>query len=273
MKQHSLLSPFLVCLCLPLTGAVTVVEDFESAALDDDIGTLSGWTENTDPNLLMDIKADPADASNKVLRVQLPSGTIDNSDAGAWKSLGSSLGTGSTAATLFYQMRFENTGARAFAGFSAASTGDLAASTNFGQTAAYAGGITSGGGFGSRDAGTTESAGSPSLDTWYNVWLVVDNSTRRYDVYINSGTGGASVGDLLFSGQDFRTGADGIPGPLDKLVVLGTNNSADAAYFDSFVLDDTAANLNYQLVPEPSTYALFFGTFAGLLILLRRCRN
>lgn len=272
MKKTICFLPLLGLFHLSAPAIVTVVEDFQGAALDDDVGTLTGWTEYTDPNLQMDIKADPADGTNQVLRVQLPSGTIDNSDAGAWISLGTSIPTTSAAATLFYQMRFEDAGARAFAGFSAASSSDLSSSVNFNQTAAYAGGITSGGGFGSRDAGTTTSAGAPVTDTWYNVWLVVDNSSQTYDVYVNTGTSAATAGDLLFDDHAFRTGADGIPGQLDKLIVLGTNNSADATYFDNFIIDGSAANLNYQLVPEPSTYALISGILVSLL-LLRRRRN
>jgi len=269
MKKHLLLIPVSLLTSLTASAIVTVIEDFESAATNDEVGTLAGWTQFTDPDMDADIQEVD---SNKVLRIQLPSGAINNDDAGAWISLGTSIPTSSSAATLFYQMRFEDSGARAFAGLSAASTTDLASSVNFDEVAAYAGGITSGAGFGSRDGGTTDSAGTPSEDTWYNVWLVVDNSTQTYDVYINSGTSAATAGDLLFADQAFRTGADGIPGALDKLIVLGTNNSSDATYFDNFTLDDAGVNLNYQLVPEPSTYALISGILVSLL-LLRRRRN
>jgi hypothetical protein len=259
-------------LTVPVSAAVIIIEDFEAGAIDDNIGTLSGWTENTDPNLTMDIKADPADALNKVLRVRLGSGTIDNADAGAWKSLGGGIATSSTAATLFFQMRFEDglTADRAFAGLSAASAAQLAVSTDFNQAAAYAGGITGTGGFGSRDGGTTLSTGSPAADVWYNFWLVVDNKAETYDVYVNSGAVAATAGDLLWDDNAFRTGAEGIPGSLDKLIVLATGNSTGDAYLDNFVLDDAAANLNYQLVPEPSAYALLLGAAAGLLMLRRR---
>lgn len=268
MKHSILLTNATILFTLPLCAAVTVVEDFESASIDDDIGDLTGWIDNTDSSLTMDIKADPADASNKVLRVNV-SGALGSDTQGAYKALPTAIGTASTAATLFFQIRFENgsTNDRAFAGFSADGTTNT---TNFDSAAAYAGGIVGGGGFGSRNGDTTESLGNPLADTWYNIWLVVDNSSETYDVYVNSGTSAATVGDRLWDDNAFRTTADGIPGSLDKIIVLATNNSTGNAYLDNFILDDAAANLNYQLVPEPSTYALLFGALASLLILRRR---
>ncbi|MGC9452473.1 MAG: PEP-CTERM sorting domain-containing protein [Oceanipulchritudo sp.] len=257
-------------LASPLS-AVIVIEDFEAATPGADIGTLTGWTENTAANLTMDIAADPADALNQVLRVNV-SGAIGSGQSGAWRTTGTSIATSSTAATLFFQIRFENdtVNDRAFAGLSAASEAQLAASTDFDQAAAYAGGITSGGGFGARDGGTTLSTGNPAADTWYNIWLVVNNSTETYDVYINSGAVAATAGDLIWDDNEFRTGADGIPGPLDKLIVLATGSSTGVTYLDNFILDDSAANLNYQLVPEPSAWALILGVAGGLMLLRRR---
>ncbi len=44
---------------------------------------------------------------------------------------------------------------------------------------------------------TATLASGLSLNTWYNVWMVVNNATDRYDIYMNTGTGGAAVGNRL----------------------------------------------------------------------------
>jgi len=79
------------------------------------------------------------------------------------------------------------------------------------------------------------------------------------------------VGDRLFTGNAFRTGASGLPGPLDKLAVIGVGNRPDGVYFDDFILDDSAENLNVALVPEPATLSL--ALLAGWICLLARKRR
>jgi hypothetical protein len=48
-----------------------------------------------------------------------------------------------------------------------------------------------GGGF------TATLAGGLALDTWYNLWLVVDHASDTYDVFLNSGIGDATSADKL----------------------------------------------------------------------------
>jgi len=236
-----------------LSAAFTVFEDFES-------GT-AGWT-NSIPSF--SVVADPTDATNNILGVGSNSGT-------ATLALPSAIDTASTA-TLFFQMYFPSgsNANRAFAGLSASSVANPTAG-DFNYLSAYAGGITGSDGFGARDGGSTLSAGSPTGSTWYNLWLVIDNSADTYDVYINSGTATATAGDLLFSGIDFRTGADGAGTDLETLAILTTGNSTGTAYFDNFAIDTTGANLS--VIPEPSTYALLFGTLGLGLAFWRRSRK
>lgn len=266
-----------VCLCTLLLAslspsvthaAIIVVDNFQNATVGQALGAVPGWTQNTHSNLTMDIVADPAEAANKVLRVRT-AGTIDNL-AGAWISTGSGISSSSTAATLFFQMRFaaDSGNNRAFAGLSAATPAQLAVSNSFGQSAAYAGGITGSGTFGAGSGGSTLNTGNPAANTWYNVWLVVNNNAQTYDVYVNSGAQAAVGGDRLWDNITFRT-AEGLPGTLDKIMVFATSNSTGDVYLDNFTLDDAAANLDYQLIPEPATTASLAGLLA-LAILLRR---
>jgi len=271
MKSVRRFTSFAFGLCFfaacAVQAAVITVEDFELGTVGNSVATLAGWTANLDSDLSMTIQEDPSDSGNNVLRV-LSTGAVAGDEAAAWKSLGSSIPTTSTAATLYFRMRFEtdSTNSRGFAGFSAAADPD-----GFGDGAAYLGGITNSAGFGSRNGENTDSNGDPDADVWYNVWIVADNSMQTYDVYLNT-SGAATAGDLLFSENAFRTGAGGLPGPLNKLAVIGVGNRPDGVFFDDFVLDDTDQNLNVALVPEPSGLVLV-GAVAGLLIRSHRRRQ
>ena len=41
---------------------------------------------------------------------------------------------------------------------------------------------------------------------WYNVWMVVNNTTDTWDAYVNTGTANATAGDLKLSNIGFRNG-------------------------------------------------------------------
>ncbi len=46
-----------------------------------------------------------------------------------------------------------------------------------------------------------------ALNTWYNIWMVVNQTTDKYDIYMNTGTGAATAGNKLNATQlSFRNG-------------------------------------------------------------------
>ncbi len=60
-----------------------------------------------------------------------------------------------------------------------------------------------------RDGGGFTSALTTGLatDTWYNLWMVVDQTTDTYDIYLNTGSSDATSGDKLNSSPlSFRNG-------------------------------------------------------------------
>jgi len=232
-----------------LSAAFLVVDDFESATVGDSIGSVTGWTDNTDSHII-DVQLDPLDPGNQVIRTN--GGSVNTSDGMAWKSLGGSIPTTSTAATLFFQMQFSvfDPQSRVFAGVSADTDPDI-----FDDGAAYAGGITNSSQFAARDGGSTTGLFTPVANTWYNVWLVIDNSSESYDVYVNTGTDGATAGDLFADDFDFRNGANGVPGALDKFIVIPLDPRDEDAYVDNIYVDVDGLNLANP-VPEPSTIAL-----------------
>ena len=89
-----------------------------------------------------------------------------------------------------------------------------------------------------RDGGGFTSALATGLETdsWYNVWMVVDQTTDTYDLYLNAGTDDADAGDLIASGLAFRNGTSDV---LDT--VLGLSGPAPIDYgvrFDDLVYLD-----------------------------------
>jgi len=84
-----------------------------------------------------------------------------------------------------------------------------------------------------RDGGgfTPPLATGLTTDTWYNLWLVVDQAADTYDVYLNTGTGLAAEGDRLNAVPlRFRNGtAD----PLDRILgLVGSSPIEQPLVFD-----------------------------------------
>lgn len=69
-----------------------------------------------------------------------------------------------------------------------------------------------------------------ATDTWYNIWMVVDQTTDTYDVYLNTGTADAGPADKLNSTPlHFRNGTTL---PLTKVLGLGITPFANAVRYD-----------------------------------------
>ena len=85
-------------------------------------------------------------------------------------------------------------------------------------------------------------------DTWYNVWVVVDQTTDTYDVYLNTGSGDATGGDQVASGLNFRNGTTAplntilafwAPAPIDNQVRVD-----DLTYLDGVDLTNPLGGLD-----------------------------
>ena len=75
-----------------------------------------------------------------------------------------------------------------------------------------------------------------AVDRWYNVWMVVDQTTDTYDVYLNTGTANATVGDKLNSSPlHFRNGTTD---PLNKILGIGVASVTDAVRYDDLAYLD-----------------------------------
>ncbi|HKK17657.1 MAG TPA: hypothetical protein VJ952_03165 [Opitutales bacterium] len=99
-----------------------------------------------------------------------------------------------------------------------------------------------------------------SEDTWYDIWLDVDNVNDTFDVYYGTTGDPGTMGTLVGSDLAFRSST------TNSLVTFaalddGSNGSNTQEQLD---------NIYYNVVPEPSAFALLAGCFGMTWIMLRR---
>lgn len=105
---------------------------------------------------------------------------------------------------------------------------------------------------------TSTLANGLALNTYYNIWMVVNQPTDTYDIYMNTGNGGATAANKLNSSPlAFRSGTTN---DLTELLALSSNSSADdGALIDNFYfqtgvdLSNPLLNFNPGLVWTPAT--------------------
>lgn len=175
---------------------------------------------------------------------------------GAYRGLGADALADGDSGTYYYQVSSKSLTVDYSCGLS-----DAASVTGWGDLEAYVNlkGDGSALWLAARDAGaTTTFATGLSVDTWYDVWLVVDNSADTYDVYYGTGLGENGMGSASLggSGFSFRNGAAANDlGTFGMYGQLSDNNA--------FEVDSIAA------VPEPATLGLV-AMFGGVIMLVRR---
>ena len=106
------------------------------------------------------------------------------------------------------------------------------------------------------DGGTYDVIALPQANTWYNVWLLVDNATDCTKVYLHDRPGDPAVeSDLIMVGdQDSFAFRDVTSGDLRSFFIKtgGGSGPAGPLYLDDIYIEDTdAINLsNPAPVPE-----------------------
>lgn len=100
-----------------------------------------------------------------------------------------------------------------------------------------------------------------TLNTWYNIWMVINQATDKYDLYMNTGTNSASAGNKLNSSQlSFRNGTNQ---DLDTFLALASpvpianGVSIDDLIYQSGVdLTNPMAGFNAGLTWTPQTLSV-----------------
>lgn len=90
--------------------------------------------------------------------------------------------------------------------------------------------------------------------TWYNVWIVANNTANTFDLHMSQGADGAVGGATSFTvgtGITFRTSA----GDLDNLMFMDTDgNSTTGIVLDDIYVDKTGANLANPIAATLTNY-------------------
>ena len=238
---------FLLCtgvLCAGLMmvnaqAAFRAVETFDSLNLAD-VNGQNGW--DSDPGIA-EVVLDPSGSSNQVLEVLTESGEL-------FKAAQVAAGT---TRMLFLRLRFEEHGRYSFGlSFASNPTEYIDFQPELGMAAA----TTSDPG---NDLRVANGLGTEIYDElkklvpgiWYNVWVLVNNDTETYEVWLNSNPGGSATASnkLSNSAGDTLFGFRKTPGTDLKNFFIKTGGGSSPVngrfYIDDIYLENTGStNLN-----------------------------
>lgn len=256
----------LALLSSPAFGAWTLIDNFES-------GSLASWTltGTTATSTIGIVNAPEAGVSSNVLRLR-QTGTA--TDMFGRIALPAPIPNTSTAATVYFRMFLgaTSTARNLVSGLAETPTSaynDYAAVTRLSSTGLDTyhgngtGGAAAGGGYLTVDS-------TVALGTWYDVWMVINNSADTYQMYYSEGGGTPVLATTSGSLSTFglrNGGSEAISG----FMVAGSSPTGTLGYIDDIYLDLAGSNLALP-VPEPA--AATFAGLAGLALLRRRrcCR-
>lgn len=200
-------------------------------ALMDDMENDKNWNG---PGL---IAADPEDATNQVFSVENTGTRVEN-----YFTLPNPIAEGTTA-TLFF--RFRSSDNAGLADWVVGSS-DVAVPSPWNDFEGYVrlseDGSVNNIDIDVRNGDSFSEVGPADTGTWFNVWLVLDNTADTTDVYYNSDPIPAtSASTISLTGNGFRNGT------VDDLVtILAVNNEPNStAYLDDIYLDLSGENLTH----------------------------
>lgn len=257
-------------LAVPSHAVFVEVDDFEDGFVTTtDVAGQNGWTKLGSGGV-SPLITDPTDAGNSAVR--FIGGTSGNDKKNLYKAARSGIADEAMGA-LFLRFYIEDTNSDHTFGLTAndppatGQTVELATTIRIDDTTLEvhdgSNGSGSGGGFKNLATGL-------SGDTWYNLWVLVDNDADTFQVYIEGGAFTTQT-KLDDSGDDtfnFRYG--GGANALQNVVLShNSNGNNDPILFDDIYVDTTTKSLNNP-IPEPGSLALLG---LGTLCMLGRSRR
>ena len=242
-----------------LEAAFVSLDDFQSLT-PGGLSGQNGWTASD----AIQVANDPADASNQVMSIAVH--TVDPTSA-VYARKAASLPNNNTG-TMFFRMR-RTANMNAFAGWS-----DVAVPSSYPNYENQVGTedtINSSGKVIVRSGGSPTQVGLFDIDTWYNVWIVSDNSSDTYQVYLEGGDWQTQTALVhgVNDNPDFAYRNSAASNDLTQFFTLSVVPAGKFFFLDDIYIDATGANLSSPLVtpvPEPSALVL-----VGLGILMGVC--
>ena len=206
---------------LMAVSQAVLVDDFDSYNLGA-VGTVTSgsWVTSPVPTagtpLAESISADPTDAGNKVLNVT----TNGSAQIGVYGLLtGSEIVTNGTTKTM--SLKFYTTATTCDTSFGLTTVDAPNGFANFNvQIALNKGNLMV------RNAGTTTTVMTWTANTWYYLWVVIDNTANTYSVYVKTTPANATSADLKATGFAFRAITTNNPdGDIDRFYAIANYGS------------------------------------------------
>jgi hypothetical protein len=260
MKNANKLTP-LVCaaVLMPIGSAhatFALIENFEGMTTGA-LGSQNGWTSDADYTVV----ADPDGGGNQVLQFS------GSAQAGAYLAMGASSVSGT--GTLFTRFRFDADGNANFGMTDVDDPGaynDFRVQVNRQSSTPIKG--RDGGGF--QDLNSIAGGGgllADNANTWYNMWVVADNTATSSRVFIQSNDDPDFLSQTeVFPPDGTLNFRSATAGDLDRLML---RSQAGTAFFDDFHVS-AGTDLSNPTIPEPTAPAL---ALLGLTVFLRRKRS
>lgn len=216
------------------SGSVTLLEDFEGYTVgsynggsDAFVANSGPWESNVGGTGLVSIEEE-APGGNKYLAHGWASGF-----RGANRAV-TPIADGSTG-TFYFQIRTEDETPDASYGLSDEPTGLLNAFGAFEVQVALTTNATEGIQLGARNGGAFETSlvTGLSVDTWYDIWVVVDNDTDTYDVYYGTSGDPNGIASAIKIADDFSFRNGAATNDLVSFLTLSNNHEDNNANVDN----------------------------------------
>ena len=245
--------------------AATLIDDMEGYPLGNVRDTTASSVWNSNGSSFADIESQ---SGNQFFTF----GWDDAGYRGAHRDLGGSSIAANATSTLFFEFRAEDDRIDHAIGLTDLATPNTttAGFPSFRAAVVLRDDTTANDGLFNLVVGGTTLTSGLTTNTWYNLWMVVDNNTDTVDYYLNTGSGDATIGDKL-NGSPVAF-LNTTSNALDRFVASGSGAVGGVEH--SVYIDDIHLASGVQLgnppIPEPSTAML--GMLALGLTALRRRR-